>query len=122
MFRFEALDIWKKAIEITDTLLDVAEELEKRKLFRFADQLRGAALSMSNNIAERSGSNSSKEFNLFLNIARRSAFENANMLILFERRGYISHELKMTVLGKLDEFCRMTTSLIARINRNRASA
>lgn len=122
MFRFETLDIWERAIEIAEILLDIADELDKRKLFRFADQLRGAALSMSNNIAEGSGSNSSKEFNSFLNIARRSAFENANMLIVFERRGYISLELKMTVLGKLDEYCRMTTSLIARINRNRASA
>ena len=32
MFRFKDLEIWKKAIEIGDKLLDIADDLEKRKL------------------------------------------------------------------------------------------
>ena len=51
-FRFENLNIWKKAIEIGMELFDIADDLEKKRLYRFADQLRGAGLSMSNNIAE----------------------------------------------------------------------
>jgi four helix bundle protein len=78
-FRFQNLDIWKKAVEIGMELFDIADELDKRHLHRFAEQLRAAGLSMSNNIAEGSGSYSKKEFNQFLNIARRSTFENANM-------------------------------------------
>ncbi len=50
------------AIEVTDKLFDIADALEEKKLFRFAEQLRGAGMSMSNNIAEGSGSNSDKEF------------------------------------------------------------
>ena len=49
-------------------------------------------MSISNNIAEGSGSNSKKEFRQFLNIARRSTFENANILILWEMRSLISKE------------------------------
>jgi hypothetical protein len=48
-FRFQDLKIWQLAIEIADQLFDVADELEKKKLYRFADQLRGAGMSMSNN-------------------------------------------------------------------------
>ena len=48
-FRFENLEIWKKAIKIGMELFDIADDLEKRKLYRFAEQLRGAGLSMSNN-------------------------------------------------------------------------
>ena len=48
-FRFEDLEIWRLAIEVADKLLDIADKLEKEKLFRFAEQLRGAAMSMSNN-------------------------------------------------------------------------
>ena len=55
-FRFENLDIWKMAIEISDQLFDIADELEKMKRFRFADQLYGAGMSISNNISEGSGS------------------------------------------------------------------
>ena len=48
-FRFEKLDIWKKAVEIATELFDIADELEKKHLYRFAEQLRAAGLSMSNN-------------------------------------------------------------------------
>ncbi|MCG2711358.1 MAG: four helix bundle protein [Candidatus Omnitrophica bacterium] len=61
-FRFEDLEIWKLAIEIADKLFNIADRLEKAKLFRFTEQLRGAAMSISNNISEGSGSNSKKEF------------------------------------------------------------
>ena len=50
-FRFEDLEIWRMAIEVADLLLDVADELEAKKLYRFSEQLRGAALSTPNNIA-----------------------------------------------------------------------
>ena len=43
MFRFQELEIWKKAIDIGNKLLDIADELEKRRLYRFAEQVRGAA-------------------------------------------------------------------------------
>jgi hypothetical protein len=48
-FRFENLEIWKKAINIGMELFDIADNIERRKLYRFAEQLRGAGLSMSNN-------------------------------------------------------------------------
>lgn len=88
-FRFQDLDIWKLAIEIADDLFEIADQLEQKKLYRFAEQLRGAGMSMSNNIAEGSGSEWKKEFKNFLNIARRSAFENANILILLNRKKII---------------------------------
>ena len=89
-FRFQDLKIWQSAIEIADELFDIADDLEKKKLFRFAEQLRGSGMSVSNNIAEGSGSSSKKDFKNFLNFARRSAFENANILIILERRSLIN--------------------------------
>lgn len=91
-FRFQDLDIWKLAIEIADKLFDIADKIERKKLFRFAEQLRGSAISMSNNIAEGSGSDSDKEFANFLNISKRSVFENANILIVLHRRCLVSKE------------------------------
>jgi four helix bundle protein len=111
-FRFENLEVWKRAIEIGMELFDVANDLEKKRLYRFADQLRGAGLSMSNNIAEGSGSHSKKEFIQFLNIARRSTFENANMMIIYQRKDLISVEVKDKILSELDELCRMISGFI----------
>jgi four helix bundle protein len=66
--------------------------VEEKRLFRFAEQNRGAALPMPNNIAEGAGSTSNKEFRQFLSIARRSIFENSNMLFLLKMRGLIGDD------------------------------
>ena len=47
-FRFQDLEIWKMAIEVADDLFDIADDLERRKFFRFADQLRGSGMIMTN--------------------------------------------------------------------------
>ena len=48
-FRFQDLKIWQLAIQIADELLDIADGLDQKRLYRFAEQLRGAGMSMSNN-------------------------------------------------------------------------
>jgi four helix bundle protein len=108
-FRFQDLRIWQLAIKIADELFDIADGLENKKLYRFAEQLRGAGMSMSNNIAEGSGSSSKKEFKQFLNTARRSTFENANILILLQMRNNITKESLDKLLDKLDHLCRQIT-------------
>jgi four helix bundle protein len=102
-FRFEILEIWKRAADIATKLFKLADILEKNKLYRFADQLRGAGLSMPNNIAEGSGSTSKKEFIQFLNIARRSTSENASMILIFAKEKLISEEMKDEIIKDLDE-------------------
>lgn len=117
LFRFQDMDIWKKAIEIGDRLMDVGDALEERRLYRFAEQIRGAGLSISNNIAEGSGSFSVKDFSHFLNIARRSTFENANMLIVFERRKLITPDNRDGLLDDLAQECRMITGFMRSLDR-----
>jgi four helix bundle protein len=109
-FRFQDLEIWKLAIEMADELFDIADELEKKKLYRFAEQLRAAGISMSNNIAEGSGSASNREFTRYLNIARGSTFENANVVIILRRRSLISQEQLDNLLDRLDKLCRQITN------------
>ena len=118
LFRFQDLEIWKKAIEIGEKLFNIADNLEERKLYRFAEQVRGAGLSISNNISEGSGSYSKKEFAQFLNIARRSTFENANMVIVFEKRGLINNITKSDLLDDLEQECRMISGFIRSLKSN----
>jgi four helix bundle protein len=72
---------------------------------------------MSNNIAEGSGSISNREFSQFLNIARRSTFENANMLLVFEMRGLITKEETDSILLDLEEECKMITGFMRTLKR-----
>jgi len=106
-FRFQELEIWQRGAAISGNLFKLADALENRKLFRFAEQLRGATLSITNNIAEGSGSVSDADFASFLNFARRSVFEVANMLILFSREGYLANAEIDGVIGELEEQSKM---------------
>lgn len=112
-FRFQDLKIWQLAIEIADELFDIADKLERKRLYRFAEQLRAAAMSASNNIAEGSGSTSKKDFAQFLNIARRSTYENANIAILLSKRGLVPTEFLPQLLDRLDHLCRQITNFQA---------
>lgn len=109
-FRFESLEIWKMAIEISNQLFDIADDLESKKRYRFSEQLRGAGMSISNNISEGSRSYSDKDFANFLKFSRRSVFECANIVFIVERRGYISHTLKEELYEKLAHLCRKITN------------
>jgi four helix bundle protein len=115
-FRFMDLEIWQDAIEVAGRLFDIADRLERRRLYRFAEQLRGSGLSISNNIAEGSGSNSKREFSNFLNIARRSTFENANGILVFEKRGLLEAQEVTDLLERLDHLCRKITTFQRRLN------
>lgn len=109
-FRFEQLDIWKEAIEVSDIMFDYAEIADNKRFYKFAEQLRAAALSISNNIAEGSGSFSDKEFASFLNISRRSIFECANILHIFSTREVITIDQKVKVYSMLLKLSKMITS------------
>ena len=105
-FRFQDLIVWELSVDIADRLFDIADRLEKKRLNCFAEQLRGAGMSMANHIAEGAGSASRKEFKYFLNNARRSTFENANLLLLLQKRQLIEEELSADLLTKLNILSR----------------
>jgi len=86
-YRFEDLEIWQRAKELAVKFHLLADQLDRRRLYRYAEQLRAAGLSLTNNIAEGSGSTHTQEFKQFLNFARRSLFEDASMLLVFESLG-----------------------------------
>ncbi len=97
MFRFQSLDIWKRSTKVSLPLFQIANYLEQNKKFRFAEQLRSAVLSITNNIAEGSGSQSNKEFQRFLNYSRRSIFESED----------IQYSKVEDLIVELDEISRM---------------
>src|SRR5687767_10397678 len=55
-FRFEDLEIWQLVKALAIKFHKLADQLDKRRLYRYAEQLRAAGLSLTNNIAEGSGS------------------------------------------------------------------
>lgn len=101
------MEIWRRGADLSTKLFSLAEQLDDRKFFRFAEQLRAATLSITNNIAEGSGSASDVDFANFLNTARRSVFEVANMLLLLDRQRYLQSSDVEPLLSELAEESRM---------------
>ncbi len=109
-WRFEDLEIWSKAVNLALKFHRIADRLDKRRLHRYAEQLRAAGLSISNNIAEGSGSTHKQEFIQFLNITRRSLFEDASMLLVFERLRLLENTEVDELLWDCDEESRKITN------------
>ena len=111
-WRFEDLEVWQLACELAIKFHRLAEDLEQRRLYRYAEQLRAARLSLSNNIAEGSGSTHKQECMQFLNIARRSLFEDASMLLVFEKLGLLESNKVDELLADCDFLSRKITNFI----------
>jgi four helix bundle protein len=118
-FRFQTMEIWQRAADISTPLFGLAEVLDGRKYYRFAEQLRAATLSITNNIAEGSGSDSDDDFSNFLKFARRSVFEVANMLMLFARKGYLGTSEVEPLLEDLQEQSKMLLAFRRALKRPR---
>jgi len=79
MFSFEKLDVYRVAMEFYVFSIKLTSTLPKG-YGDLADQLRRAALSIPNNIAESSGRLTKTDKRKFLGIARGSATESASCL------------------------------------------
>lgn len=91
-FRFETMDIWIKAIQISKSLFMHCHNFNRCKQFALSDQLFRATLSITNNIAEGSGSTSNKDFSNFINISRRSLYECVNILYIAFQLNLLTEE------------------------------
>jgi four helix bundle protein len=110
-FRFQTLEVYNSTLAMSGDIFILLNELQNKREYVIADQLMRAFLSISNNIAEGSGSNSAKEFAYFLNIARRSVFECVNIMIIIQLKGLISSASKDDYNEKFELLSRKLQSL-----------
>jgi len=109
-FRFEGLEIWQLACELAVKLRSIASHLDEQKFYRYAEQFRAAGLSLTNNIAEGSGSTHPPGFRQFLNIARRSLFEDVSMLLVFQKLKVLTAAEVHELLEDSDKLSRKITN------------
>ena len=84
---FEEMEVWRDAQELA---VSVYRDFSKVKDYSFCDQIKRAAVSISNNVAEGSERTSSTEFSRFLDIAKGSAGEVRSMYRLAVQLGFVS--------------------------------
>jgi four helix bundle protein len=89
--KFEDLPVWKDAAELAQLMFDLSSHDMFRNHSSLRNQLEGAVLSISNNIAEGFERGSNNELVAFLYIARGSAGEVRSMLRLLATWAFFSN-------------------------------
>lgn len=89
---FEELTIFQKAREISKKIYPITQRGEFKNDFRFVQQIRAAAGSIMDNIAEGFERTGNKEFINFLFIAKGSCGEVRSQLIRANDVGYLKPE------------------------------
>ena len=104
--RFEDLPVWKAAIDLAVRVYALTRDRVFSQPGDLRDQLRRAALSVSNNIAEGFERGSTAELLAFLYIARGSAGEVRSMLHFLDRLPKTDHlKSEISNLRSLAESC-----------------
>jgi len=111
MFRFEKLEIWKMAIDYTNKVYDISETLPKNEVFGLTSQLKRAALSISSNIAEGSGSSSTKDFSHYLDISIKSTIETVSQLRFAQSRKYAKSTTVSTLYDEAETLVKRIQGL-----------
>ena len=114
MNNYKELRVWQSSVDFAVDVYKSTEELPTDERFGLTSQIRRSVVSISSNIAEGAGRNTSGEFNQFSGIAYGSSCELETQLI-------IANRLKNDSFGKLelevDKIQKMIYSLKKSINR-----
>lgn len=110
--RFEDLEIWKLAVSIAVDVYLLCDEEPLKTDWGMKDQIRRAACSMSDNIAEGFEYNNNPDFIRFLNYAKRPSGEFRNKLSILNLANKIDDDICRELYSKSIEFSSKTKSLI----------
>ena len=87
---FRKLKVWQKAHFFVLEVYKKTKTFPKEELFGITSQIRRAAVSIANNIAEGCGRNSKKEMLRFFDISMGSASESEYLLLLSHDLSYLT--------------------------------
>jgi four helix bundle protein len=111
MHRYQNLEIWNRAIDLTAVVYELSKEFPEDEKFGLTSQIKRAVISIASNIAEGAGRNSDKEFNQFLGYSIGSICEVETQLIIAEKLKYLDSKSIQIPLKRILELKKMTISL-----------
>lgn len=113
---FEEINSWQKARIFNKRIYEITENLNFKKDYDFARQIRRASISISSNIAEGFERNTDKEFVYFLYVSKASAGEVRSQLYLAFDLEYISKQEFEELLEYITEISRLLSGFIKYLN------
>ena len=115
---YHDLEVYKKAICFAREIYKVSEGFPEKEKFGITSQSRRAVVSISSNIAEGWGRDSSKNYSQFLKIARGSLYELDTLITIAYELKYINGNELKSLTDIKDEISKMLNSLIKKIESN----
>ncbi len=112
---FKNLIVWQKAHELAIRVYKRTALFPKEELYGLASQMRRASVSISANISEGCGRETTKDYAHFLQIAKGSASELENYLLLCRALGVLSNEEMEGLQSHLTEIQKMLFSMLKKL-------
>ena len=116
MHRYKELEVWKKSMDLVQTVYGLTGTFPDKEKFGLVSQLNRCAVSIPSNIAEGAGRNSKGEFKQFIGIAVGSLFELETQILIAHRIVYISNESKNLVTSEVESIHKMLFGLKKSLN------
>ncbi len=113
VFDFEKLKVYEVGLEFTRDIFRITKNLAANYQYSLGDQIRRAALSIVNNIAEGSGKISKKEKAQFYRISLCSARECIPMLTILNKENIIPATEVIKLRNNCIHICNMLGKLIS---------
>lgn len=108
MFSYESLEIWQLSISYAKSVYKITERFPKSEQYGLISQLRRAAISISANIAEGSGSIGKNDKLNYLDISIKSALETTSEI-------EIAYQLKFISKNERDQLYDQAEIIIRKI-------
>jgi four helix bundle protein len=111
MFGFEKLDVWQKAIELSECIYAYTCNFPADERFGLTSQMRRSAVSVASNIAEGSGRTSSCDFVRFVEFSYSSLMELVTQSAIANRQGFLPREEYDETYKRSEQIARMLSGL-----------
>ena len=112
---YKELIVWQKAVDLTVEVYKLSSQFPKEEVYALTSQIRRAACSISLNIAEGFGRNTTKSYVSFLYIAEGSLREVEAAVILSNRLGFVNESSCEKVNSLIVEEMKMFNVLIKKL-------
>ena len=116
---FEDLNCWQAARRLVQIVYAGCEEGKLARDFETRTQVKRAALSTMNNIAEGFGRRSDKEFTRFLDIAKASAMEVRSITYVLSDLDYLTKSRIEAIRNASEEVKSLILGLIMYLNKKK---
>jgi four helix bundle protein len=118
ILHYRELIAWQKAMDLAVEIYKVTRSFPKEEIYGLTNQMRRAAVSIPSNIAEGQGRGTPGDFLRGLRIGNGSRRELETQILLSERLGLITMDLRDSILCRAEEVGRVTAGLAKSIEKS----